>query len=100
MVLTIVLIALSGFGVWAVVVLVGTLQAARGLAEDLDRKLVPLIQDVRVTVDAVNAELRRVDGLVTQLEEVTDAVEATRDKVADVGGRVRRIVSVLAGRRM
>ncbi|HEX9093995.1 MAG TPA: hypothetical protein VF902_08430 [Coriobacteriia bacterium] len=106
-----VLIVLAGTGVWALVVVVGTARSTRRLADDLDARLVPLLDKASATVDAVNEELVRVDVIVTQLEEVSDKVSSTTRAasemvnapaaaVAGLSDRVRRFASVLFGRRL
>lgn len=105
-----VLIALSGTAIWALVVVVGTARSTRRLVEDLDEKLPPLIDKADGTLDSVNAEMARVDDIVTQLEEVSDRVSSTTRvaseivnapaaAVAGLGGGLRRFFSVLTGRR-
>lgn len=42
--------------------------------EEVRARLVPLLEKADVTVDAVNAELLRIDAIVSQAEEVGDAV--------------------------
>ena len=110
-VLYVALIALCGTAIWALVVLVRTARSTGRLVDDLDAQLLPLIEKASVTVDAVNMEIERVDGIVTQLEEVSDRVTSTTRvaselvsapaaAVAGMGERARRIVSILFGRRV
>lgn len=47
--------------------------------EEVRGKLVPLLEKADVTVDAVNAELLRIDAIVSQAEEVGDAVSTASD---------------------
>jgi len=56
--------------------------AARNLAaavEEMRAALVPLIAKTDVTVDAINAELLRIDAIVSQAEEVGEAVSSASD---------------------
>lgn len=110
-VLYVALIALCGTAIWALFVLVGTARSTETLVRDLDAQLMPLIAKAEVTVDALNIEIERVDGIVTQLEEVSDRVTSTTRAaselvsapaaaVAGMGGSVRRIASILIGRRL
>lgn len=106
-----VLIALCLTGIWALVVIVRAARSTTRLVEDLDEKLPPLIDKASATLDEVNIEMVRVDGLVTQLEEVSDRVTSTTRvaseivgapaaAVAGLGDRVRRFFSILTGRRL
>jgi len=76
-------LALCGVAVYALVELVKTSRSVRRLSEDLDVRLVPLLDKVDVTVDAVNAELLRIDGIVTTFEDVSDRVSSTTNAVHD-----------------
>ena len=49
--------------------------------EEVRGRLVPLLDKADVTVDAVNAELLRIDAIVSQAEEVGDAVSTASDFV-------------------
>jgi hypothetical protein len=109
--LYVVLIVLCGTGIWALVRIVRAADATRRLAEDLDGRLIPLIEKASMTVDSLNVELERVDGIVAQLEEVSDTVSSTtraaqgvmNAPVAAIVGlseRARRFTSILFGRRV
>lgn len=67
-------LALTGLAVWVSLELVRTLRSVRSLAERTDDRLPPLLDKASVTVDAVNAEVLRLDGIVTRMEEVSDSV--------------------------
>ena len=77
--LTVVAIVLSCTAIYAVFLLVRTLKDLRVAVEDVRVRLVPLLDKADVTVDALNAELLRVDAIVTQAEEVGDAVSTASD---------------------
>ncbi len=86
-VLLVVASALCGVAIWALTEAVKTARSPGSLADDLDTRLVPLLDKADVTVDAMNAELLRIDQIVTRVEEVTDRVSSTsRDRA---GGRQR-----------
>jgi hypothetical protein len=76
--------ALCAVAVWAFVELARTMRSTRSLADDLDERVVPLLDKLDVTVDAVNAEILRIDGIVTTFEEVSDRVSTTTAAVNDV----------------
>lgn len=110
-VLDVVLILLAGLAIWGVVEVVRTARSARALADDLDRRLVPLIEKADRTLDNVNAEMARVDDIVSQIEEVSDAAASTtraaRDivnapvsAVSGVAEGLRRFLTVMLGRRV
>lgn len=89
-VLAIVGIATCGVAIFVLVQTAQTLRSARRLFDDMDGRLVPLVEKIEVTVDAVNAELLRIDGIVTRFEDVSDAVNAPFDAVNAVGSRLRQ----------
>jgi hypothetical protein len=60
--------ALCGVAIWALTEAVKTARSARLLADDMDTRLVPLLDKADVTVDAMNAELLRIDQIVTRVE--------------------------------
>jgi hypothetical protein len=104
MVLTVVLIALAGVGIYGVFALVATLRSARTLFDDLDGSVPELVRDASLTVQTVNLELMRVDDILNQLQEVSDSVgettHAAREamhiplaKLAEYGERLRRTVA-------
>lgn len=107
-VLTVVLVALAGAAIWAVVVLVRTLRSVDRLATDLDTRLIPLLDSAAVTIEAVNAELLRIDAIVDRFEEVSETVSSTTraaheaiqmpvEKLVAARGRISRLVSVVLG---
>jgi ABC-type transporter Mla subunit MlaD len=74
MALTVITIVLVVFGLYAIRVLLKAVHDLLVAVEDVRGRLVPLLDKADVTVDALNAELLRVDAIVTQAEEVGDAV--------------------------
>ena len=105
------LIALCGTGVWGIVVLARTAKSTQRLVEDLDHRLPPLIDKASATLDSINDEMVRVDGLVTTLEEVSDKVTHTTRTasefvngpvaaMAGLGDRARKFFSILTGKRL
>lgn len=91
-------IAVCGFVIWAVRDLVATSRSTRKLVDDLDASLIPLLGKADVTVDALNAELLRIDEIVTRVEEVTDRVSSTSRTVQEVANAPAEIVNEIAGR--
>jgi len=76
-------IAVCGVLIYALLELVKTATSTRLLADDTRERLIPLLDKVDVTVDAINAELLRVDGILTQFEEVSDRVSSTTHAVQE-----------------
>ena len=60
----------------ALVALVRTLRALRDVAQLLRTETVPVLDDLRDTVDAANHEIVRLDRLVTTAESVTGTVDS------------------------
>ena len=56
--------------------LVRTLRALRDVANVLRTETVPVLEDLRDTVEAANYEIIRLDGLVTTAESVTGTVDS------------------------
>ena len=82
-------IVLCAVGIWAFVRVGLASQSVQTLAEDLEERLVPLVDKADVTVDAINAELLRVDMIVTQVEDVSDRVSVGVERRVDDSERPR-----------
>ena len=98
MVLLVVASALCGVAIWALIESVTTARSFKRLADDLDARLVPLLDKADVTVDAMNVELLRIDQIVSRVEEVTDRVNDTSRAVQEVANAPAEIVNDLAER--
>lgn len=77
--LTVVAIALALAGLYLVWVLVSAAGALLSAVEDVRVRLVPLLEKADVTIDALNAELLRIDAIVSQAEGVGEAVSTASD---------------------
>ena len=97
-VLIVVAVALCAVAIWALFEGVKTARSMRVLSDDLDTRLVPLLDKADVTVDALNAELLRVDAIVTTFEGISDRVETTSRTVQDVANAPVEIVTDIADR--
>ncbi|MCE5191013.1 MAG: hypothetical protein LLG08_04540 [Actinomycetia bacterium] len=93
-------IVLAGAGICVAVVFVRTLRDARATLAQVRERVVPMLGKADISLDALNAELLRVDGIVTDIEEVsgavssaTDAIRTPVDAIAGLGGRLARFVS-------
>ncbi|MDR3686999.1 MAG: hypothetical protein P4L93_08605 [Coriobacteriia bacterium] len=84
--------------IWALLEGAKTARSARTLADDLDTRLVPLLDKADVTIDALNAELLRIDNIVSRIEEVTERVESTSRTVQGVANAPGEIVTDIADR--
>ena len=60
----------------AMIALVRTLRAMRDVAHLLRTETVPVLDDLRDTVDVANLEIERLDRLVTTAESVTGTVDS------------------------
>jgi len=60
----------------ALIALVRTLRAMRDVAHLLRTETVPVLDDLRTTVDVANDEIERLDRLVTTAESVTGTVDS------------------------
>ena len=98
-VLTMVLVGAGLYAVRVIVIAVKDLQVA---VADVRSRLVPLLEKADVTVDAVNAELLRLDAIVTQAEGVGEAVstasEFIRSPVNTAAHGLARLVSAFRKR--
>jgi hypothetical protein len=95
-VLIVVACATCGVAIWALSEAVKTMRSVRVLSDDLDARVVPLIDKVDVSVDAINVELLRVDAIVTRFEEISDRVDSTSRTVQDVANAPAEIVTDIA----
>lgn len=72
--LTVVALVLCVAAIYAVVIIVRAVREVRAAVEDVRARLVPLLEKADITIDAANAELLRLDAIVTQAEGVGEAV--------------------------
>jgi ABC-type transporter Mla subunit MlaD len=84
--------------VFALVENVKTMRVARTFFEETSANLQPLIEKADVTIDAVNAELLRVDGIVTTLEDVSDRVSDTTSVVHTAVNAPAEVANVMGVR--
>lgn len=77
---------------------VKTSRSVRQLSDDMDSRLVPLLEKADVTVDAANAELLRIDGIVTRVEDATNSASDAADTVRDVVNAPVELVSEIGVR--
>lgn len=65
---------------------------------ELRDSIVPIINKAEVTVDALNAEMVRVDGIISSLEETTARVNDASEKVTGIVNAPAEVVSGVADR--
>jgi hypothetical protein len=69
--------------VWALIEVARASSSARLLSDDTRERLIPLLDKVDVTVDAVNAECR-VDAIITQVEGASARVSHASDAISGI----------------
>jgi methyl-accepting chemotaxis protein len=94
--LYVLLIALSGYAIWGVREVVSTARSVRKLSDDMSEKLPPLIERADATLVSVNAEISRVNGVVSQFEEVSNRVSHTARAAQEIAEAPVAAVSGLA----
>ena len=97
-VLVVAAIAACAVAVFALYEAIVTLRAARAFITDVDSRLIPLLEKTDITVDAVNAELLRVDGIVTQFEDVADSVSTASHVVREAAHAPASLANALGAR--
>ncbi|PKQ16166.1 MAG: hypothetical protein CVT67_06105 [Actinobacteria bacterium HGW-Actinobacteria-7] len=88
--------ALCGVAVWALRDLVVTSRSLRLTSEQVRSRLVPLLDKADVTVDAVNVELLRLDGIITQFEDTSSRVSHASATITDIVNAPAGLVSEAA----
>lgn len=89
----IIVLAITG---WGVVRIVAAARSTQRLADELYSTMPGLIERADATLVAVNAELVRVNGVVSQLEEVSDRVTHTTRAAQEIVEAPAAAVSGLA----
>lgn len=95
-VLVVVATIAAAVGIWALRELGGAAKSVRRLSDDAHERFIPLLEKADVTVDAVNAELLRVDILVTRFEDVADRVSQTATTLHEIANAPERIAGGIA----
>ena len=98
---TLIVVAIIALGVviYALIEAVGTMRAVRRLTEDLEARMPDLIEKADVAIDAFNAEMLRLDGIIDQVEDVTTRVSRTATLVHEVAN-VPATAANVAGERL
>ena len=75
-----------------------TLRSVRGAVEEVRRETVPLLADLRSTVDRANAEMVRVDGVMERAENIGATVDSvSRLAYLAFGNPVIKAMALAAG---
>lgn len=85
-------------GIWALAEVIRSARSVRMLADDTRERLVPLLEKLDVSIDAFNAELLRVDLIVTKFEEVSDRLSNASDTISDLANVPEKIAGGIADR--
>lgn len=72
-------------------------ETAKTMSEIRDAAL-PLVSKAEVTIDALNAEMLRVDGIITSLEQTSEKVASASDTVTNLMNTPVEIVSGVTDR--
>lgn len=101
-VMLVVLVAVAGvacgFAVWAFIEMAKAMRSMSVLAEQTRERLNPVLEKADVTVDAVNAELLRIDGIITQFEDAGSRVSSASGAISDLVHAPSEIVTGVASR--
>lgn len=82
----------------AVQTLVATIRQLRGTIDDLRGSTLPMVDDLRITVDRAGDELERVDGIIDRAERISTTVDAaSRLTYKAVAPPLMKTISVVAG---
>ena len=90
--------AVCAVAMWALVEGQKAALSARTLSDDLDARVVPLLEKADITIDALNAELLRADTIISRIEDATERFESTSRTVQDVANAPAEIVTDIADR--
>lgn len=88
----------AGFGVWAFLEMAKSMRSVRRFSDEARERVMPLLEKADVTVDAVNAELLRIDAIVTRFEEAGERVSSASGTIHDIVNAPTEIVSGVATR--
>lgn len=86
----------SAVAVWSLVEVARAMRSLRALTDDSRERVVPLLEKVDVTVDAVNAELLRVDAIITRFEDASERVSSASGTITDIVNAPSELVSGVA----
>ena len=89
---------MCGLVSWAAFELARTARRLNDSTAETTQRLVPLLEKSDVTVDAINAELLRIDAIITQFEDASARVSHASDTITGLVVNPGEAVSGMAGR--
>lgn len=89
-VMTVSIVILVAFVIIVLMQLKKTLTTIDDLAGNINSEIIPLLSKAQTTLDEINSELERVDGIVSTFQEVSDKVQNSTDIAK---GMARRVVA-------
>ena len=99
-ILPIVFIVVGVALVWALVELIKVLRCTRTTVETMEAEITPILKDVRentervsLAVDAANLEIMRLDGILENVNEITETAASAANAVDAVANTPLRIVN-------
>lgn len=87
-----------GVAIWALREVAGASRSAKALADDARLRLVPLLDKADITIDATNAELLRVDAIITRFEDASVRVSSASGTISGIVNAPTEIVTEVADR--
>lgn len=84
-----------GFAIRALILII---RAVRSLQRIMDAQVTPLLGKADVTVDAVNAEILRIDAIITSVEETSFRVSNASNTIHDIVNAPAELVTGVADR--
>lgn len=84
-----------GFAIRALILVI---RAVRSLQVIMDSQVTPLLDKTDVTVDAVNAEILRIDAIITSVEQTSSRVSNASNTIHDIVNAPAELVTGVADR--
>lgn len=84
------------FAIWAARELARAARSVRTLSDDTRVRLMPLLEKTDVAIDALSAELLRIDLILSTFENAADRVSQTTTALHDIANAPERIAGGIA----
>ncbi len=95
-ILTLAAVALALVAIWGIRSIVRSVSDIAEAVTGMRARIMPMLDKADVTLDAVNAELLRIDAIVTQAEGVGEAVSTAREFIRSPVNRAAQSVVRIA----
>lgn len=99
-VVTVIVLIVAGLacavGVWALAEVARAMRSVKVLSDDTHARLNPLLDKADITVDAMNAELLRIDGIITRFEDAGERVSSASGTISGIVSAPTELVSEMA----